>query len=98
MKLGGLKRKKIEISNIPARIEERYEDIIAIEKWEKPKKKKEVADEKEAVKEETPETPTEEVPTEEPQKVVEEVSEEPAPKVATDETPAEAPEEIKEEK
>jgi len=27
MKLGGLKRKKIEISNIPARIEERYEEF-----------------------------------------------------------------------
>ena len=27
MKLGGLKRKKIEISNIPARLEERYEEF-----------------------------------------------------------------------
>jgi hypothetical protein len=27
MRLGGLKRKKIEISNIPARIEERYEEF-----------------------------------------------------------------------
>jgi hypothetical protein len=27
MKLAGLKRKKIEISNIPARIEDRYEEF-----------------------------------------------------------------------